>query len=678
MQVKCPVVLALLAVPFVAASCIAARSYQAPEKVDWRSVKPLNVESIGTPVGQVWSRLLDQYPVPGKNQHVQLIWYKMGARNHPASHVASLNLTTGTLKTHGALPGWEVWRVETAGPYVYLGTQPPGHLGQYDIAADVLKDLGRPFAKAESIYSLSGAADGTVALGAAGSSEVSLYDPRTGKFRQFGEVGRPGAGFLYYIYQDARFIYAAPRGNCPWDLVAIDKATGAKTTLITRPAEGYINISGPNVGVTNNFHNKSVPWEAFVLRDGKLLPAPARTARGHRAAAAYEVTLDKRAGAATGKINVLFRKSGSAGPAAAWKSLPLTVGIDAMQVTRLTAVGPSQIVGTTGPYGQMFQFDIPRNSTRILGYPPMNAYSIATIGGKVYVSGYPSTPFAVADLNRPFTSPDGVGDGEAIPWTDARANPRQLAMLGDILQGSHTGVGVFEGADGRIYVAGQRHRHYKGFGVAWYDPRTGKAGEVDDGGILQQFQISWVAPADSGRKLVFSTRVQADENKSAALPKEAKLFILDTATGRFTGSVAPLPGVQALGPIAEVGGSLIGTASDPALSEAGPTTVYKFDLASNRTTATRVYSGLICGVSANHDAPQKCHDYLAGPDGKVWTMYRVPLADAQDVLMRIRPADLGIELIGAVQGDGVRMLFKYGDLYLSGTKQLRRLRSVAR
>ncbi len=653
---------------------------QNPEPIDWRSAKPLSVETIGKPVGHVVAKPLDQIQIPGKNEFVQLISYKMGTRNTELVNVASLNLTTGTIKTHPPVTGLNVWRTALAGSKLYLGMLAPGHLAEYDLVADSLVDLGKAFPKGSLVYSMAPGPDGTVALGAGGTSEVALYSPATRKIRQYGNVGRPETGFLYYIVQDLRFIYAVPRGGCPWDLIAIDKASGVKTTLLTVPTEGYINLSGLSVTATNVFKKAGEPERRYELRDGKLLPAPA-SARGHRSSPIpqFEVAIDKRNSDVTGKVNLLFRRTAATsqpGAAAAWNSRPLTVGVEALPITRMIPVGPSQILATTGPYGPVLSFDISRNSTRGLGYPSaMNAYSIAKVGGMVYLSGYPSTQFAVADLNRAFTSEEGAGDVKGIPSTDPGANPRQVAFIGDVLKGSHTGIGIFEGVNGLIYVVAQRHRHHKGFGIAWYDPKTGKLGEVEDGGMLQQLQVSWVTEIDGGRKLAISTRVQPDETKSAPPPKEAKVLLLDTMTGRFLPPLIPLPGAQSLGPIAEVpGGMLIGTAS---AAETDPSTVYKLDLRTGRTVASRVYAGLICGTSNNHDAPSKSHDFQAGPDGKVWTVFRIPQADAPGLLMRIRPSDLGVELMGTLGGDGMRFLFMGRDLYLTGVPELRRIRNAA-
>ena len=675
MKVNYPAVISGIAIPIVAASCFGARAPQSPEQINWRAAKPLTAETIGKPVGQIWVKLLDQVQVPGKNETIQLISYKMGTRLSETCHVASLNLTTGTLKTHPALGGQSVARTIPLGSKIYLGTSSPGHLAEYDPQTDTLVDLGNVFQKGSVVYSVAAGPDGTVAMGAGGSSEVALYSPSSRNIRRYGEVGRPDAGFTYYITQDSRFIYAVPRGN-GMDLIAIDKATGARTTLFTTPAEGYINLpGGPIASITNN-KSKGEPDRHYALRDGKLFPIAALP-REHRSNTAppFEVLIDKRNSGATGKVNILYRRAGQSGAAASWTSRPMTVGIETMPITRMIAVGPSQILGTTGPYGPTFLYDISRNSTRALGQPTaMNVYSMAQIDGQVYLSGYPSTEFAVADLNRAFTSDEGVGEGQGIPWTDPRANPRQIAYIGKILGGSHTGLGIFDGADGRIYVVAHRHRHYKGFGVAWYDPKTGKLGEIEDGGLLQQLQVSWVTPVEGGRKLAFSTRVQPDETKSAPPPKEAKVLLLDTSTGRFLPPLTPLPGAQTLGPVAEVsGGMLVGTAAD---NVSGPSTVYKLDLRTGRPVATRVYDGLICGVSMNGDVPLKSFDFTTGPDDKVWTVFRMPGAGAPSLIIKIRPSDLGVELLGTLGGDGTRFLFIGRDLYLTGLPELRRIRNA--
>jgi hypothetical protein len=335
------------------------------------------------------------------------------------------------------------------------------------------------------------------------------------------------------------------------------------------------------------------------------------------------------------------------------------------------------LVGASGSYGPLFTFDTTSGKTDALGLPAEIAvYSMARNGEHLYVSGYPSTALARVDLRRPFTIPNSFPGSPGVPWKDARANPHFIGWIG-IELGSHHGVAMETGADGRIYICAHRMRYQKGFTMAWYDPGSGKYGELPESSQLDHYQVTWMSRIDGGRKLAISTRVAVDDQKSASAPAEARVFIVDTVNGRFESSFAPLRGEKALGPIAEVApGVLLGTASDPARYAEGPTTVYKYNLRTRGLEARRLYAGLICGVSSDSDLPRKGADFQLGPDGHVWTVYRMPFVRPPSLIIRINPSTLGLHLVGTVPRQELRFTFVGRDLYMTGETRVRRLRNI--
>jgi hypothetical protein len=62
-------------------------------------------------------------------------------------------------------------------------------------------------------------------------------------------------------------------------------------------------------------------------------------------------------------------------------------------------------------------------------------------------------------------------------------------------------------------------------------------------------------------------------------------------------------------------------------------------------------------------------DIVRGPDGKVYTYLG-------SVLVRIRPADAGVEVLGRIGPPG-RLCFVGNDLYLAGAEPVRRLAGIA-
>src|SRR5204863_8429520 len=107
---------------------------------------------------------------------------------------------------------------------------PPNSLEYYP-RTDKMRDLGRVFSIGRTVYRLSVGPKDDIALRASGSTEVALYDPATGQFTQYGQIGRANHNYVYYLYNDKDFIYAVARGKDPWDVVVIHKATGRKKAI---------------------------------------------------------------------------------------------------------------------------------------------------------------------------------------------------------------------------------------------------------------------------------------------------------------------------------------------------------------------------------------------------------------------------------------------------------------
>ena len=53
-----------------------------------------------------------------------------------------------------------------------------------------------------------------------------------------------------------------------------------------------------------------------------------------------------------------------------------------------------------------------------------------------------------------------------------------------------------------------------------------------------------------------------------------------------------------------------------------------------------------------------------------------PWADAPALIVRIKPEDLSVSLVGRIPAGSLRMLFDKSDLYVTGAPQLRRIANV--
>lgn len=656
--------LRLLSFTIVLACATPARA-QAPEKVPWQQAVKLKTESIGEPVPVVLAEQIAVLPRP-QGGHVLLLSHKQ-TRDANVTYFVSLDLRTGTVKHHGGMPGYQVWRQLAVGGKLYLAVNLPPHLLEYDPATDALRDLGLVYDKAQGTASMSLGPDGTLALGSLAGGEATVFDPATGKFRPYGKIGD---GYIYSIGHDERVVLGADRGH-RWDLVAVERSSGKRTVLRTTPHDGYIEVSGDRVRLRPD---KDAAWEEYRFAENRLVrmdkPAPGRPHPPQPLVP--EVLVDTDAAVLTGNVRVWHRYPGAKEE---WRWTDIKVPPDlSVPIHRLVATDDGRIVGTTLSYGGMFTYDPGRDRFTLLGrFEPISVIGIAAWKNSVIVSGYPGGMFARADLSIPFTTPVSIPGRPGIAWTDAKANPHVGGQLGKDLDGAHETATMELAADGKLYFTGMRLRYRRGFGLGWLDPATNRHGKIDDNGRFDHLQVSWMCPLEGGKKLAISTRVQPDDVKQAVPPDRAKVFVYDVAAGKVVQELAPLEGSKALGPIAEVRDGLVGISVED--GPAPRTTIYRADVRTGKVLRTRLYDGMICGIPAKGDIPRLSHDFRTGPDGHVWTVYRLPYGNAPALIVRIDPNDLAVSLVGIVPGT-IRMLFRDRDLYVTGAPHLRRIREI--
>ena len=225
------------------------------------------------------------------------------------------------------------------------------------------------------------------------------------------------------------------------------------------------------------------------------------------------------------------------------------------------------------------------------------------------------------------------------------------------------------GAEGKIYSGGFGLRHYTGGGFGWYDPKTGKM----DGfwKPLSGYAVQWIVPAQDGRLIVVSTIRAADELNDNQVPEEAKLFVYDLSVHRIVREIVPVPKGRTTGLIAEVArGRLLGLTSES--ERADGSILYGVDVTTGEVLFTK---HLPSPASTDDHWPHwvdpsyEYHAFVRGPDGFVWTYLK-------DVLVRIDPKDARVDVVGRIDPVGWPT-FVSRDVYLAGSEQLRRIRSIA-
>jgi hypothetical protein len=660
----------LLTALALCASASAAESYETlkPKPMPGRGLMALETEKVGITGGRAWIRPLDTFQVPGTQDWRHLLFCKKQGKNEKVSWYVTLDLQSGKLTHHPALPGLEVLpKLWLAGKF-YMGINLPGHLLAYDPATDTIEDFGKAFQESASIFSMAAAEDGTVAMGGISPTEVSLFDTKTKQFTRYGKVGA-NHGYCYSIHQDAGFIYTALRGKDPWHLVVIDKKTRAATLAMTWPQDGFMEVSGGQLRLSGD---KAPPPQ--LLKDGKVLPMPPKSAAAPRPATPTppEILYDDTPLFAGEKEMTLHYQD----PAdrKTWKSARLEVPLAGETLNAACAMTRGRIAAIGNAYNPMVLFDVKTGEGRQVEMPSISSRCMLAIDDVLYAAGYPGAIVMRWDTSKPTTPLKPLPGRPAVPEEDPKANPRLVARFPMTpTSGGHIGAQMFPAADGLLYLTARRHRHHRGFDVVWYDPAAGTKGEIDDAGALSHLQIGWATLIDEGRKLAIATYVEPNDQLPAGpVPESAKLLVLDLATRKYVAAHVPFPGLKMLTGIAESApGKLVGLAPD---NEAKTTYLYRFDLAAGRVEQCVRYDGLILGTASLTGAPGSGHGFALGPDGLIWT--GAGIAAELSALLRIDPRSLAVTSPGTLAGNAFRCVFADGRVYVTGAAHIRRLLTV--
>jgi len=351
---------------------------------------------------------------------------------------------------------------------------------------------------------------------------------------------------------------------------------------------------------------------------------------------------------------------------APWRKFRFQVPTYGQSIYRLVEMPDGRLLGTAGAYMGNFVFDPATGKARHLGTIHLSHYATAFHGGKVYMSGYPTSPLYVFDPARAWTAGKFIG-GRLVPDDDPQANPRRILYLGrKDLAGTHKMYAAAVGGDGRIYFGGRWIRDGACGGLAWFEPTTGKAGGMWK--PFSNYQITHLAAVRGGRFIAISTRRVDDPILGKPKPEQGALFVLDTRNQTLVGKLEPVVNAKGAGQICspdEAG--ILGWAPDP--DDQAASFIYRVEVSENGQLrlAFRRHLPFPLPVRVGSNQ-QEAWDFRPGPDGRVWTF-------VAGVLVRIEPRTGAIEPVGKPSRPG-RLAFTGGRVYLGGTSELRRIEDL--
>ncbi len=387
----------------------------------------------------------------------------------------------------------------------------------------------------------------------------------------------------------------------------------------------------------------------------------------------------------------------------AWATVRFDPPLYAEALIQLTTLPDGRLFGTATNRAGHFVHDPNTDKTTFLGRTGLQHHSSALSGGRVYLSGYPSSMVWSWDFTGPAwtePAPTKMGQGK-FGSTPPDDNPRRLGVLREF-SGVHMATCAATDNQGRVYFAGRWYRDGNGGGLGWWDPANEQAGGFWE--PLSNLQVADCTAVADGRFIVLSTLRVADKVLKRDIPDEARLCVIDAENpDKIAKTLVPIPGARTTGLIAPAGGNrLLGIAPNPA--DPAQWLIYGVDIATGETAFTKPIPGIPEGGKIS--SAELLHNYrnalAVAPDGTIWLKHL-------GALLRIHPQDARVEVLGrpvldddAIAGlktlredertairalgmlkaDGApatigRMAFAGDDVYLTGTPWLRRIRGIA-
>ena len=123
-------------------------------------------------------------------------------------------------------------------------------------------------------------------------------------------------------------------------------------------------------------------------------------------------------------------------------------------------------------------------------------------------------------------------------------------------------------------------------------------------------------------------------------------------------------------------GALVGLVTEERYLKQSRTKIYKFDWKAGKVLRTNQFGNVITGISNKHQIPRKGPSFVNGPDGFIWTAYKLPYADSPYLHRRIHPEDLTLHPLGRITGGPLRFEFVGKDIYFAGANRLRRVTGI--
>ncbi len=469
-----------------------------------RYVEKAEVRSIGIPVKSVnWVRHHFGLNRDGEPR----IYLTMG-QQADNFFLVEVNPETGACRqfiAQGKEANYPTATLMSRAGVLYVGGSYAGRLYRFDPRKDILEDCG-PINPEKAVFPCAIDEDksGRIWIGSYGTADLTSFDPQTGEFTRYGRMDEVDMYNYPLVNADGMICnrIAQTRPKC----VVLDPKTGKKQVVgpvavkgqdtfeLRKDEKGWVHI----VSSLGNFR-----IQGFTAVPEKDAPqAVSRPAFGNIKDVRFvggEIEPYKKM-----EVTTLDGRS---------RILDLdyqTAGTEIFYIHR----GPDDLIyGSSILPLHLFRYNPASGELVDLGRASSangEAYSMANLEGKIYISSYPGATLSVYDPTLPYRF-DETPD----------SNPKDLGRIDEI---SYRPRSTLTGPLGRVWVASVPDYGLWGGPLSWYDPASGEKKAyyriVGDGSCYT------LAHLDGVRLIAVGTTIHGG---SGTLPKvdQAVLFLWD-------------------------------------------------------------------------------------------------------------------------------------------------------
>jgi len=404
---------------------------------------------------------------------------------------------------------------------LYVGAAYAGHLLRFDAAAGRLEDLGAVHPEAATFpCRMDEDAAGRIWIGSYPGADLSCYDPADGTFTHHGRMDEVDMYCYPWVNTDGR-VACAIRQTRP-HVEVFDPRTGRRRTVgpvtvkgedsldLYRAADGRLYVASSRGDfLVDGLEARPLP--AAPPRAGDEARLPDGRAVAFAEAAAPEVPGRPWVGE--------FRRLAVGRAGEAPRHIDLDYDAAGSDIFCLHGGCDHKVYGSSILPLHLFCYDPAAGDATDLGICSKScgeAYSMANLAGRIYISSYPAARLSVYDPARPWRF------GE-----DEDANPRDLGPIDDL---SYRPRSTLAGPLGRVWLASLPDYGRWGGPLAWYDPATGARHSYPNlFGDGSCYTLAWLA--DEGL-LAIGTSIQGGSGTRPRV-RQAELLLWDPAEERI-------------------------------------------------------------------------------------------------------------------------------------------------